>query len=64
MFRIFAVMFALALAGCGVKGKPLPPLEPAPIGDGTLSRRQKENQKKIIPLTAPREAPPTKAPGR
>lgn len=24
----------LALAGCGVKGRPLPPLNPAPLGRG------------------------------
>lgn len=39
------------LAGCGVKGKPLPPLEPVPIGDGSLSYQKKETRKKTAPKT-------------
>lgn len=43
---------ALFAGGCGVKGKPLPPLEPLPMGDGRLkyqkSLQEKKNQKKAI----------------
>lgn len=34
----------LATNACGVKGRPLPPLEPAPIGQGEpLSKSKKSN---------------------
>ena len=29
---------ALSIVGCGVKGRPLPPLEPKPLGLGRPSR--------------------------
>ena len=31
---ILLAVLALAMSGCGVKGHPLPPLNPAPLGRG------------------------------
>ncbi|UXR65698.1 hypothetical protein EZJ49_05480 [Bdellovibrio bacteriovorus] len=31
---ILLAVLALAISGCGVKGRPLPPLNPAPLGRG------------------------------
>lgn len=42
---IFGVL--LTFAGCGVKGRPLPPLTPAPLGRGEPT--YKESQKKPLP---------------
>ncbi len=38
------------LSGCGVKGRPLPPLNPAPIGQGKSNYQdpQKQTPKKQI----------------
>ena len=33
---------AFGVMGCGVKGKPLPPLQAPPIGDGTLRANKKK----------------------
>lgn len=59
------IFFALAfpLAACGVKGKPLPPLEPAPIGDGRLKSKKNERRKPPV-VTAPREESPSEEPTR
>lgn len=48
---IIAVFF---VAGCGVKGKPLPPLAPVRAGDGTLKSQRIEQKaaiqkQKILP---------------
>lgn len=32
--KLSFLVCALALVGCGVKGRPLPPLNPAPLGRG------------------------------
>lgn len=32
--KLFSLVCVMALAGCGVKGRPLPPLNPAPLGRG------------------------------
>lgn len=45
-FFMAALLGPCALTiGCGVKGKPLPPLKPAPIGDGRLKYNQPEPAK-------------------
>ncbi|WP_347358384.1 hypothetical protein [Bdellovibrio sp.] len=31
---ILLAVLTLAISGCGVKGRPLPPLNPAPLGRG------------------------------
>lgn len=55
------------MVGCGVKGKPLPPLEPPPIGDGHLKSQKallnKKNQKKPV-TRPPDEAVPAEAEAR
>lgn len=51
--RVSIFILMLALCGCGVKGRPLPPLNPAPIGDGTLKGQKKKTPPRTN--TAPRE---------
>ncbi|MDG0814879.1 lipoprotein [Bdellovibrio svalbardensis] len=43
----FAVVIGALLSGCGVKGMPLPPLTPAPLGRGepTYSETTKKSSK-------------------
>lgn len=44
--KIFVGVFSLtAVVACGVKGRPLPPLNPPPMGDGRL-QYQKEAEKR------------------
>lgn len=43
---IFASLIVFVVTACGVKGKPLPPLEPAPIGKGEPSTLNKKDEKK------------------
>lgn len=48
-----AMTVAFGLSACGVKGKPLPPLNPAPIGQGKpvfKEAEQKKYQKKYRSL--------------
>lgn len=50
--KIVGCLFFLVLAsGCGVKGKPLPPLQLAPIGDGTLRANKKKPAQKPVDST-------------
>lgn len=42
LFPILTLVLPMTMTGCGVKGKPLPPLNPAPIGDGTLKGQKKK----------------------
>lgn len=42
----FLLVLVGLISGCGVKGKPLPPLEPVPMGDGTLKANRDKNPKK------------------
>jgi predicted small lipoprotein YifL len=45
--KIFLLMIlSFALASCGVKGKPLAPLEPPPIGNGEPTHFNKKEDKK------------------
>ncbi|QDK36138.1 hypothetical protein [Bdellovibrio sp. NC01] len=50
--KVFLTVFLCAgIAGCGVKGSPLPPLNPAPLGRGepTYSDAQKSSKDKKRP---------------
>lgn len=46
-------------SGCGVKGRPLPPLEPVPIGDGRLKSQKADSEnsptKNRVPTAPPDE---------
>ena len=55
---------SLSISGCGVKGKPLPPLEPAEIGRGapTYKRAAEQAKPSVIPGVSTPKASPT--PGR
>lgn len=56
---IVFVLVALSAAGCGVKGKPLPPLQPAEIGRGvpTYKRTAEEAKPKTVPSLSPTPSP-------
>lgn len=42
--RVLSAFLLLAALGCGVKGKPLPPLKPLSLGDGkNLKGQEKED---------------------
>jgi hypothetical protein len=43
---LFLVLASLVLASCGVKGKPMPPLEPPSIGTGEPTYLNKKDEKK------------------
>ncbi|WP_413289523.1 hypothetical protein [Bdellovibrio sp. HCB337] len=43
---LFASLIIFAITACGVKGKPLPPLEPPPIGTGEPTYLNKKDEKK------------------
>lgn len=45
------IVFVFSVLGCGVKGRPLPPLNPAPLGRGEplFQEPQKKPVKKISP---------------
>lgn len=42
---IIVLSLVTFVAGCGVKGKPLPPLEPPSIGTGTPESLKKDDKK-------------------
>jgi predicted small lipoprotein YifL len=44
----FAILIIFAIVACGVKGKPLPPLEPPSIGLGEPTYLNKKDEKKNI----------------
>ncbi|MBX2988077.1 MAG: hypothetical protein KF802_09290 [Bdellovibrionaceae bacterium] len=44
-FLVLSLAATAVLAGCGVKGRPLPPVTPVPLGDGRL-KGQKPPQDK------------------
>lgn len=52
---IIIISFFLLLSGCGVKGKPLPPLQQPFIstGDYKEDQRKKQNEKKKSTLSSP-----------
>lgn len=52
------------LASCGVKGKPLPPLEPAAIGRGAPTYKRAAEQAKPSTVPGLPEATPTPSSGR
>lgn len=57
-----SILILLATAwvvGCGVKGKPLPPLQPAEIGRGvpTYKRTAEEAKPKTVPALSPLATP-------
>lgn len=56
-------LYAATISGCGVKGKPLPPLEPAELGRGmpTYKRTAQEAKPTSIPAV---DASPTPKPRR
>ncbi len=41
------IVLIAPLAGCGVKGRPLPPLNPAPIGRGEPSYKESTQKKPV-----------------
>jgi predicted small lipoprotein YifL len=43
---LFTILIVFDLAACGVKGKPLPPLEPPSIGIGEPTYLNKKEEKK------------------
>lgn len=43
---LFALLIIFSLTACGVKGKPLPPLEPPTIGNGEPAYLKKKDDKK------------------
>ena len=48
MNKIILAIFFLVLSACGVKGVPLPPVQPAPIGRGEpIYSTQAPNRQKI-----------------
>ncbi|MCE3010513.1 MAG: hypothetical protein LW875_07870 [Proteobacteria bacterium] len=47
--RIFILLSLLYSLGCGVKGKPLAPLQPTPIGRGELSFQKAAEQIQLGP---------------
>lgn len=48
-------VFILVLTSCGVKGKPLPPVEPVLLGDGTLKLQKKNKKPEARVRTKPAE---------
>lgn len=50
--------------GCGVKGKPLPPLEPAQIGRGAPTYKRTAEQARPTGLVVPTPAPTPDGRGR
>lgn len=42
----FSIFIAIGMTSCGVKGKPLAPLEPPPIGNGEPLYLNKKDEKK------------------
>ncbi|MGZ3768409.1 MAG: hypothetical protein ACXVCP_01290 [Bdellovibrio sp.] len=49
--KFFLLIFCLGFLGCGVKGIPLPPLKPAPLGHGEPTLKQQASSKKVTPAT-------------
>lgn len=45
--------FLVFSLGCGVKGRPLPPLEPIRPGDGTLRSEKEKKKTPESPLSKP-----------
>lgn len=43
---LLAIVITLGFTACGVKGKPLPPLEPPSIGTGEPTSLNKKDEKK------------------
>jgi hypothetical protein len=50
-------LFAAVTLGCGVKGKPLPPLDPAQIGRGAPTYKRTAEQARPILTPTPIPAP-------
>lgn len=44
----------LAVLGCGVRGNPLPPVEPALIGNGTMSKKSESLRAEDASLKKPK----------
>lgn len=61
MKYILALGLAVGMMGCGVKGRPLPPLSPPEIGRGRPDNSS-GFEELAIPVVPP--ANPTPAPGR
>lgn len=63
--QLISVLFiGLLLGGCGVKGKPLPPLEPAEIGRGAPTYKRAAEQVKPTTVPDSDSTRPTPAPDR
>lgn len=59
MERLNNITFILMLVfslGCGVKGHPLPPLNPAPIGRGEPTFQEKNIKKPLKKTITPKES--------
>lgn len=57
---IVPLLLTILLSGCGVKGKPLPPLEPAEIGRGAPTYKRAAEQAK--PAAVPTATPDRRGP--
>lgn len=55
-------LLAIVVSSCGVKGKPLPPLEPASIGRGAPTYKGTAAEARAGIRTAPPQAGPQIAP--
>lgn len=66
IFVLALSVFAVFSASCGVKGKPLPPIEPAHIGRGapTYKRTAEQARPTIIPTPTPATNPAPEGRGR
>lgn len=49
---LISVIVLLGLSACGVKGRPLPPLDPPEIGDGKLDFSQPEDDEREEELSS------------
>ncbi len=54
---ILSSIILIGFAGCGVKGKPLPPEVPVPIGRGQGAAPVVESEKPALPSKAPAPTP-------
>lgn len=60
----FFALLVILISGCGVKGKPLPPLEPAEIGRGAPTYKRAAEQAKPTSVPDSNGARPSPTPDR
>jgi hypothetical protein len=64
IFVLAVSVFAVFSASCGVKGKPLPPLEPAHIGRGAPTYKRTAEQARPMSVPSPTPSPNSTPDGR